>query len=91
MECAVVSSEGQLVIPREIMHEMGIVNGGKVYFIKKNGTLVIKPSDYDPLSSLQDLMEGEAERVGWKTEEDVINYCKEIRREIALEVKNNPV
>jgi len=27
-------------------------------------------------------MAGEAERVGWTSEQDVVNYCKEIRREM---------
>jgi hypothetical protein len=35
------------------------------------------------LEELQKAMEGEAERVGWKSEEDVVEYCKEIRRELA--------
>jgi hypothetical protein len=36
------------------------------------------------LEKLQKAMEGEAERVGWKSEEDVVEYCKMIRREMGI-------
>jgi len=29
-------------------------------------------------------MAGEAERIGWTNEQDVVDYCKEIRREMYL-------
>ena len=34
------------------------------------------------LAEMQKAFEGEAERVGWKTEEDVEAACKEVRREM---------
>ena len=85
MQTAVVQANGQLFIPPQIMMEMGIENGGKVFFVKRNGTLVIKPANYNPLKALQDLMEGEAEKVGLNTEEDIYRFMKEIRKELAEE------
>jgi len=85
MEFEVVNSGGQLTIPFEIMQKMGIADGDKLYFLNRNGTLVIKPANYDPLKSLQDLMEGEAEKVGLSTEEDINRFMKEVRKELAEE------
>jgi len=85
MECSVISSEGQIALPPEVLSRLGLEIGDKVYFIRRNGSVVIKPTTYDPLNALQDLMEGEAERVGLNTEEDVVNFCKEIRMEMISE------
>jgi DNA-binding transcriptional regulator YhcF (GntR family) len=46
-------------------------------------------SSAEALKELQKSFAGEAERVGWKTEEDVVNYCKEIRREMWEEHHEN--
>ena len=89
MECAVVSSKGQITIPLEVMQKLGISKGDKVFFISKNGRIIIKPENYNPLKALQITMKGEAERIGWKTEDDVNDFCKEIRKKIAEEEKLN--
>jgi hypothetical protein len=34
-----------------------------------------------PLEKLQEAMEGEAERVGWTSPDDVVAYIKQMRRE----------
>ena len=36
-------------------------------------------------------MLGEAERVGWTTEQDVVDYCKEIRKELWEKSNDNHV
>jgi len=79
MECATVNSNGQITIPNDIMKKMGLSTGDKVFFSNKNGSLVIKPASHDPLTAMQDIMEGAAARIGWQDEEDVASYIKEHR------------
>ena len=66
---------------KSIMEKMGIESGGEVYFYEEGGRFVIHNSDRDPLDVIQEAFRGEAEKVGWKTEEDVVNYIKELRKE----------
>ena len=80
MECTTVNSNGQITIPIEIMKKMGLNFGDKVFFSNKNGSLVIKPASHDPLTAMQDIMEGVADRVGWQNEDDVEAYIKEHRK-----------
>ena len=79
MECAIINSNGQITIPNEILKKMGLSFGDKVFFSNKNGSLVIKPASHDPLTAMQDIMEGVADRVGWQNEDDVEAYIKEHR------------
>ena len=80
MQPVVVSSKGQITIPSEVLQNMGISTGDKIFFIEENGRYLIQNRPPDALTRLQDLMEGEAERVGWKTPDDIANYMKERRK-----------
>ena len=85
METAIVSTDGRVIIPNEVVKELGLTVGDKVCFVKRNGDWVIKPNFKDSLKAIQDIMKGEAEKAGWKTEEDITEYMKEIRKEYVAE------
>ena len=80
MECTLVNSDGQIVIPRDILVQLGIEKDTKVYFFQRYGELVIKPASYDPLKELQKLCGNMATDMGWETEEDIVDFCREYRK-----------
>ncbi len=53
------------------------------------GIRTITPEFITALRELQKAMEGEAERAGLYTEDDVVALVKEIRSELATERQNN--
>ena len=89
MDSVKVNDNGQITIPNSITKSLGITKGEEFRFIKKNKYFIMVPSDYDPLTEIQNIMDGEAEKVGWKTEDDVIDFMRELRKERYLENANN--
>ena len=82
MDMARISAKGQVTIPIAIRKMLGIKEGDKVVFAEKGGNIVLLNSNRLAFEEFQRDMAGEAERVGWETEQDVVDYCKEIRREM---------
>ncbi|MDR3294741.1 MAG: AbrB/MazE/SpoVT family DNA-binding domain-containing protein [Clostridiales Family XIII bacterium] len=85
MDMARLSSKGQVTIPVDIRRKLGLREGDKVVFAEKSGNIVILNSNAMAWGELQAAFAGEAERVGWQSEEDAVAYCKEIRREMGAE------
>lgn len=80
MNLARLTSAGQITVPAEIRRELKIVPGGKILFVKnKDNEIVIKNASMSAWDNLQKAFEGEAERIGWKDEQDVVNYIKDLR------------
>ena len=81
MELAKVTSKGQITIPKEIREILKIKEGSKILFFKKGDEIVIKNAAMIALEKIQEEFDGEAERLGLKTEEDVVKLIKEYRKE----------
>jgi AbrB family looped-hinge helix DNA binding protein len=82
MDMARVKSNFQITIPVDIRKKMKIREGDKLQFVEEDGKFFVKNSSITAWEEIQKAFEGEAERVGWTSEEDVVAYCKEIRREM---------
>ena len=82
MELAKITTRGQITIPAEIRKKLGVRDGDKVIFLEENGRIIIENAAMISLRSAQDAFAGEAERRGLKTEQDVVNLVKDVRREI---------
>lgn len=80
MELAKVTSKGQITIPLMIRNLLQLKTGDKVFFEESHGRVYITNASQITLSSVQKNMEGEAEKAGFETEEDVVAYIKELRR-----------
>lgn len=80
MELAKVTSKGQITIPLTIRNLLGLKTGDKVYFEESRGKIYITNASQITLSNAQDQMQGEAGKVGFQTEDDVIAYIKELRK-----------
>lgn len=82
LDMARVSTKGQVTIPIAIRKTLGIKEGDKVVFAKKGENVILLNSNRLAFEEFRREMEGEAERVGWENEQDVVDFCKEIRREL---------
>jgi antitoxin PrlF len=85
MELAKVMAKGQVTIPISIRKKLNIKEGDKIVFIEKDGNMIIANSAMMALQKVQDAFDGEAERLGLETEQDVVDLVKEVRREIHAE------
>lgn len=80
MELAKVTSKGQITIPLTIRNLLGLKTGDKVFFEENRGKVYITNASQISLSNIQVQMQGEAEKAGFQTEDDVITYIKELRK-----------
>jgi len=81
MELAKITTRGQITIPAEIRKKLGVRDGDKVIFLEENGRIIMENAAMISLKNAQDAFSGEAERLGLKTEQDVVNLVKDVRRE----------
>lgn len=81
MELARVTSKGQITIPVEIRNKLGIKEGDKVLFVEEGNRIFMVNSTLMALKETQDAFQGEAEHVGLKDEQDVVDMIRQMRRE----------
>ncbi|MCL2352941.1 MAG: AbrB/MazE/SpoVT family DNA-binding domain-containing protein [Firmicutes bacterium] len=80
MELAKVTGNGQITIPVSIRKRLGIKVGDKLMFIENpEGVVIVNPTMM-ALEKIGKAFEGEAERLGLETDDDVAAMVKEVRR-----------
>lgn len=84
MELAKVTSKGQITIPVEIRKKLRIKDGDKVLFMEDGGRVYMMNSSMDALRETNKAFEGEAEKAGFASEEDVVKTIRELRQERVL-------
>ena len=82
MELAKVTTSGQITIPVQIRRRLGIKEGDKIMFMEEGNKVIILNSSHIALEKLQSAMEEEAVKAGINDEEDVVELCKKVRREL---------
>jgi bifunctional DNA-binding transcriptional regulator/antitoxin component of YhaV-PrlF toxin-antitoxin module len=85
MEFVRITARGKITIPARIMKRLGVKDGGKAVFIEGNGRVIMENASKIAPKTAQDAFSGEAPRPGLKTEQDVVDMIKEVRREIRKE------
>ena len=80
MELAKVTTKGQITIPKSIRELLDLKEGSKIIFIQKGKDIVIQNSAMLALEKIQKAFDGESERLGLKTEDDVVEMIKEFRK-----------
>ena len=86
MELAKITMRGQITIPAQIRKRLGVRDGDKVIFVEENGRVIIENAAMIALRNAQDSFVGEADRLGLRDQQDVVNLVKEVRREIREEI-----
>ena len=82
MELAKVTTKGQITLPISIRRALNIKDGDKVAFIEKDGNFIVINPVSLAIDEVRTEFEGEADKVGLKTEEDVVKMIKEMRKVI---------
>ena len=72
----------QITIPIEIRKKLGIKNGDKILFVEESGRVYMMNSSMDALREAQRSFAGEAERLGLKDDDDVMEMIKSLRQEV---------
>ena len=85
IELAKLTSKGQLTVPVAIRKKLRLKEGDKVVFLTDNEGIRIVNASLLALEKAQKAFAGEAERLGLKTEQDVVDMVKEVRKEMSQE------
>ena len=80
MELAKITTRGQICLPIEIRRKLKVKEGDKVVFLEENGRIIIENAARMAFKLVREAFEGEAERLGLETEEDVAAMVKEVRQ-----------
>jgi AbrB family looped-hinge helix DNA binding protein len=95
MPTATLTNDGTITIPASIRRRFGYESGLRFnVFSQPDGAITLMPpkrtkTNADVFRAFREAMRGEAERVGWKDERDVVAYIKELRREKAASNAGN--
>ena len=81
MEVAKISSKGQITIPVSVREKLKLKAGDKVLILEENGRFYMENSAMVAFSRVAERFAGEAQKAGFKTEEEMQDYMKEIRQE----------
>ena len=87
MDVARISVKGQVTIPIGIRKRLGLREGEKVVFMEKDDNIVLLNPNRLAWKEMQKAFEGAAEEAGFRNEQDVVDYCSDIRREMWEERK----
>ena len=80
LEVAKITSKGQITIPIDIRKKLNL-DGDKVIFIEEGDRIIFANAAKVAFLNIQKAFEGEAERLGLKNEQDVVDLVDEIREE----------
>lgn len=79
-DVARVSSKGQITVPIDIRKRLGLKEGDKVAFIENENSVTIANAAIVALDRAQKAFEETAEKLGLKTDEDIVEMVKRYRR-----------
>lgn len=79
---AKVMSKGQITLPKDIREALKLTTGDRVTLIYEDNQVIMMNSAVYAMKLLNKGMEGEAEKAGLTTEEDIDALVKDVRAEI---------
>lgn len=82
MEIAKITANGQITLPANVRRNLNLKDGGKVAFVEQDGTYTIINPLMMAIENAQKAFEGEAEKLGLTTDDDVVKLVKEVRTEM---------
>ena len=78
---AKVMAKGQITLPKDIREALGVKTGDRVTLISQDNQVIMMNSVVYAMKMLQSSMEGEAEKAGLCSDEDVVDLVKKMRSE----------
>lgn len=78
---AKVMAKGQITLPKDIREALGVKAGDRVTLIRQDNQVIMMNSAVYAMKILQSSMEGEAEKAGLRSEQDVTDMVMEMRAE----------
>ncbi len=81
IDSAKIMSKGQVTIPVDVRKALGVAEGDRISFVVDGNSVRIVNAAIFAMQMLQAELEGEAEKIGLKSDEDVAKLMKEIRNE----------
>jgi AbrB family looped-hinge helix DNA binding protein len=85
---AKVTSQGQITIPADIRKLLGVQPGGKVVFIQDGNRVMMANATVEAFEQMHASFAPEAERLGLKNDQDIVNLVKQARAERRKEASN---
>lgn len=79
-ENVVTIQDGKLTIPEDMRKALGLSDGRRVLLVVDGEEIRIVNPAIHAMRKLQEAMKGAAEKVGWKSDDDVVEYIMEMRR-----------
>ena len=81
VDSAKVMSKCQITLQRDIRRILGVNTGDRVTLIQQDNQVIIMNAAAYAMKALQAAMEGEAEKAGLRSDDDVVNMIMEMRAE----------
>ena len=78
---AKVLPKGQITIPKDIREQLSINVGDRLTLICRDDRLILMNSTLFALHEFQNAMDGEAEKAGLHSDDDVVELIMQMRRE----------
>jgi bifunctional DNA-binding transcriptional regulator/antitoxin component of YhaV-PrlF toxin-antitoxin module len=82
VENAKVMEKGQILLSKDVRAILGVGTGDRVTLICKDNQVVMMNAAIYAMNMLQEGMNGEFEKAGIQSDEDIMNLVKEVRSEI---------
>jgi AbrB family looped-hinge helix DNA binding protein len=82
VENAKIMAKGQITLPKDIREILGVGMGDRVTLICRNNQVIMMNAAVYAMNMLQNGMNGEFEKAGINSDEDVMDLVKEVRSEI---------
>jgi AbrB family looped-hinge helix DNA binding protein len=76
---AKVMAKGQITLPKDIREALGVRTGDRVTLISQDNQVIMMNSTVYAIKMLQAAMEGEAEKAGLRSDEDVVELVTKMR------------
>ncbi|MDR1274985.1 MAG: AbrB/MazE/SpoVT family DNA-binding domain-containing protein [Candidatus Accumulibacter sp.] len=90
MEVAKLTSKGQITVPAAIRKKLCLKEGDKLVFVTDDEGIRVLNASVLALERAQKAFAGEAERLGLKTEQDIVDVVNTIRGEMNRDRYANP-
>jgi AbrB family looped-hinge helix DNA binding protein len=79
---AKVMSKGQITLPIDIRQKLKLQTGDRVALIYENDRVIMMNPAIYAMENFTQAMDGEWEKAGIKSENDILELCHEVRAEV---------